>query len=244
MNPPRSPSLAQRLQERLPGINRFVAARFSRETALGLELTVALSLIALFLWAFVALADEFPEHGDLQTIDREFVGWMHLHQTPNGESLAAAISWFGYQGLIVLGVVMPIFFAARRERLRVIACLAGAIGVAGLNNVLKLAYRRVRPEFAAEYLQRMSWSFPSGHAMASLVIYGLLAFFVLEHVQGRAPRYGIVGSTMLVVAAIGASRLYLGVHYVSDVTAGFLAGGAWLGACTLAYQLARARKER
>jgi undecaprenyl-diphosphatase len=244
MNSPKSLSLGQRLGQHFPRTTRFIAARFSRETALGLELTIALSLIALLLWAFVALADEFPEHGYLQTIDREFVDWMHRHETPTGKLVAAAVSWFGYRGLIVLGVVMPLFFAVRRERLRVIVWLAGAIGVAGLNYVLKLAYHRVRPGSAAEYLERMSWSFPSGHAMAALVIYGLLAFFVLEHVQGRAARYAIVGSTMLVVAAIGLSRLYLGVHYVSDVTAGFLAGGAWLGACGLAYQLARARKER
>jgi undecaprenyl-diphosphatase len=70
----------------------------------------------------------------------------------------------------------------------------------------------------------------------------LLTYFLLERVRKPTTRRSVVAAVAVLVAAIGLSRLYLGAHYISDVTAGFLAGGAWLTACIVAYQLARSRR--
>jgi len=72
------------------------------------------------------------------------------------------------------------------------------------------------------------YSFPSGHAMVSLCFYGMLAFLIARRVKKWQYRYGIAILTMFFIAAIGVSRIYLGVHYPSDIAAGFAAGAVWL----------------
>ena len=237
-----SATIGQWFTKRFPRAARFIVARFDRETALGLELTIALLIIALFLWSFVEVAEAFPRQGALDTLDLRLIAWLHQRETPGGILLWTTISWFGSIGLILVSAVVAIFFAVRRAWLKFRIWAFAAAGVALLNQILKFAFQRTRPDFAPEALRLHSWSFPSGHAMDSLVVYGLLAYLALERIERPATRRLLVAATGLFVAAIGLSRLYLGVHYPSDVTAGFLAGAAWLTACVIAYQLARARR--
>jgi undecaprenyl-diphosphatase len=237
-------NLGQWFRERFPGISRFIAARFDREAELGLELTVALLIIALLLWSFVELSAAFPRQGAFDTLDVRVISWLHQRETPAGVMAWTAVSWFGSIGLILVSTAVAITFAARGSWLKLLVWTFAAGGVAILNQTLKFAFQRARPEFAPDTLRLHSWSFPSGHAMDSLVVYGLLAYLVLERVKWPALRRLIVVGAGLFVAAIGVSRLYLGVHYPSDVIAGFLAGGAWLTACVLAYQLARSRRPK
>jgi undecaprenyl-diphosphatase len=132
-----------------------------------------------------------------------------------------------------------LFLAARREWLRAAALAIAGLGGTLLNNVLKLIFHRGRPEFATEFITHQSWSFPSGHAMNSLVGYGFLAYLLLESTTDRRARIAILVATTIVVGLVGFSRLYLGVHYPSDVIAGFLAGGIWLLVCITGYRFAK-----
>jgi membrane-associated phospholipid phosphatase len=92
----------------------------------------------------------------------------------------------------------------------------------------KLAFGRARPGFNGEFAREDSLSFPSGHAMASMVVFGLLAyFFSLATTDRWLRRFAFVLSGALIVL-IGFSRMYLGVHYLSDVIGGYLLGGVWL----------------
>jgi undecaprenyl-diphosphatase len=116
-------------------------------------------------------------------------------------------------------------------------------GGSALCTTLKMIFQRGRPETATEFITHQTWSFPSGHAMNSLIGYGFMAYLLLERTHDRRARAAIVAATALLVGIVGFSRLYLAVHYLSDVIAGFLAGATWLLVCIGGYRFARSRIE-
>jgi len=123
------------------------------------------------------------------------------------------------------------------RHLAVLAVTCG--GGAALNGVLKLVFHRARPTFATEFHVR-SWSFPSGHAMDSLVVYGLFGYWLGRRFPHMRRFIAIV--TAALVLTIGFARIYLGVHYLSDVLAGFSAGVIWLIVCVTGYDFAERRR--
>ena len=130
--------------------------------------------------------------------------------------------------------------AARRQWILLAGWLAAFAGGGLLDAALKLAIRRPRPPYAAAFLHHYTWSFPSGHAMVSLIAYGMLAYLVVVlWTNRRSTRISIVLGAGLLIVAIGFSRLYLGVHYFSDVVGGYAAGVLWLSACVSGLEVAR-----
>jgi undecaprenyl-diphosphatase len=104
-------------------------------------------------------------------------------------------------------------------------------GGAVLNETLKAVFARPRPDGAERVLFGDSWSFPSGHAMGTFVLCGVAAYIVLRTIRSWTARALLVGLALAWSLAMGFSRIYLGVHYVSDVAAGFLVGAAWVAVC-------------
>jgi undecaprenyl-diphosphatase len=200
--------------------------------------------VFLLVWAFGAIADEIPENAWMVRLDEQALLWLQTHGGETGESFFLAISWLGAQVLAVVAVTVTLYFAFRRDWVRAIAVAASTGGGALLNFVLKTLFHRGRPEFATEFITHQTWSFPSGHAMESLVGYGFLAYLLLERTQSVAKRRAIVVCTVVLVALIGFSRLYLGVHYPSDVIGGYIAGAIWLIVCITGYRHALARIAR
>lgn len=100
-------------------------------------------------------------------------------------------------------------------------------GGAALNSLLKHLFVRTRPDLF-RVVEATGYSFPSGHAMVSLCFYGMLAFFIVRNIKSLRWRLVIISLAVLLVVAIGISRIYLGVHYPTDVIAGYTAGAMWL----------------
>lgn len=207
------------------------SARFARTW---LRLFAALAIIALLIWGFAVLADEFSEQAWLARLDLSVLNWLQLHGTERGERLFLFVSWLGAPVLFAVDIVFAIVLAMRREWRAFTIWTVAIVGGVSLDEVLKLAFHRARPDVASEFISRRSWSFPSGHAMNSLVTYVMLAYLLREYVVNERTRIAIAVGAALLILAIGFSRLYLGVHYLSDVTAGYLAGGAWTLACITA----------
>jgi membrane-associated phospholipid phosphatase len=222
-----------------PWRSRF--ARLHPTAYLGLHGVVGIALTAALLWAFFAIADEVPEHGAMVRLDVAVARWLEAHGSELGESIFARVSWLGAPVLTGVVVIAVLTFAARRDWLRAGAIALTAGGGVALNDALKMLFHRGRPETASEFITRPSWSFPSGHAMDSLIGFGFLALLLLERTTDRRARTAIVAATVVLVGAIGFSRLYLGVHYLSDVVGGFVAGAIWLMVCITGYQVARRR---
>jgi membrane-associated phospholipid phosphatase len=193
------------------------------------------------MWAFAAIADEVPEASTLVRVDHAIVTWLQTHGTEWGESVFQIVSWLGAQALVGLAVLSGIVLAVRRDWLRVCAIAITMGGGTALSTTLKTIFHRGRPEVATEFITHQTWSFPSGHAMNSLIGYGFLTYLLLEHIHDRRARAAIIVVTVLLVGVVGFSRLYLGVHYLSDVIAGFLAGATWLIVCIGGYRFAQSR---
>jgi undecaprenyl-diphosphatase len=206
---------------------------------LGMYGVAAVAATFALLWAFASLADEMAERGPLARMDAAVNRWLDLHGTEGGESVFNVITQFGSPLLAVSIVAAILWLAWRRERLEAIAlAIACSTGVL-FDNLLKWFFHRGRPGTATEFIARPTWSFPSGHAMNSIVGYGFLAALLLERARTRAQRAAIVAGAVVLVLIIGFSRLYLGVHYFSDVLGGWLAGAAWMIASVLAYRFVR-----
>lgn len=207
----------------------------------GAGLFVALAVIGLLLWAFTALADGFNEQGRIARLDLAVLNWLQQHGTESGESVFVFVSWLGAPILVTMDVVVAGLLALRHMWRWLTLWTIAIVGGVLLDEMLKLAFHRARPSVASEFITKSSWSFPSGHAMNSLVGYAMLAFLVREHLTSTRARMLVVVGAAILIAAIGFSRLYLGVHYLSDVTAGYLAGGVWVLACITAERYAIGR---
>ena len=199
-----------------------------------------LATIAL-TWLFLAIADEIPEHSALARTDILVQGWIQTHGTEFGEKVFFLVSYLGASVLATMVTAVLLWFAWHRNWNRAIAVMLTTSGGLMLSALLKMIFHRGRPETATEFITRKSWSFPSGHSMNSVIAYGFLTVLLLEHVTGHRRRIGIVMVAAILIGAIGFSRVYLGVHYMSDVAGGWIAGAAWLIICAIGYHFTQDR---
>lgn len=134
--------------------------------------------------------------------------------------------------LTVLTVVVIVILAVVGSKRRLFAFLATMTGGPLLNVLLKTHYQRPRPDAFPHLVVANGYSFPSGHSMGSMLFFGALAYvvyFSIEH--HRAWRVAAVALCIAMVLVVGLSRVYLGVHYLTDVLAGFAGGLFWIGVC-------------
>jgi membrane-associated phospholipid phosphatase len=212
--------------------HRLIATRV-RE--LGPTLVGGLLVLAGCLWAFGAVAEEVSE-GDTGLDDR-LANWLHAHATEPLTTFFEAVTKLG-NGIVLAGVTaIAAYLLARRRLFRdAVLIVLAYCGAEVLSYGLKLGFKRDRPFFTDPIATANTYSFPSGHATVSLATYGALAYVLARHVLGRA-RFAILGAAALLVSLIGFSRLYLGVHFLSDVIAGFSAGTAWVAFCVVVLDL-------
>lgn len=145
---------------------------------------------------------------------------------------------------VVLAAMLLIIIAFAPGRRPGLCATINLVGIVILNQLLKNIVQRPRPE-GYQLIMETGYSFPSGHSMVSMAFYGLLIWMVLHYVYDRRKRHWLVAALILLIFMVGISRIYLGVHYASDVLAGFFVSMAWLGTYTsfVAPQLMRVRPE-
>jgi undecaprenyl-diphosphatase len=227
-------------RSRYPGAWAFLARRFSRTEYLGLHLTVGFLLSLGALWLFAGISEDVIHHDPLTAFDLRLNNLLHRHATPAGIAVAKAVSLLG-SPVVVIGwsVVGCVVLLLRRERVLLVGWITAIAGGGLLDQALKLTFRRPRPVWEAPIAIAQGWSFPSGHAMGSLVAYGMLAYLLILHLRSLRAKAAVVAGALLLVLAIGFTRLYLGVHYFSDVVAGYAAGTVWLAVCISGLEVLR-----
>ena len=217
------------LRDPLYSTLRFIARHirgFWGALAAFLTVGVIVGLVAVAIFALFATA---VEEGVTQRLDERTLAWFESHRTSTRDEVMSQVTTLG-DGIVLwmLVIVASLFLWQTRHQWSVALLFIGVIGGSFLNEALKVAFGRARPG-AVEHLDAVSsLSFPSGHAMVSLITYGSVAYLVarLEPTPRLRTTTWVVAA--IIVFAIGISRMYLGVHYPSDVIAGFLAGLAWL----------------
>jgi membrane-associated phospholipid phosphatase len=199
----------------------------SRLRALGLPLTAALLVLGASLWAFGALAEELIE-GDT-VYDERLAEWLHGRATQPFTDLFRGITWLGNVPVLLAVTLIAVgILWAWRERTDAVFVALAFVGGQVLSNSMKLGFRRERPFFADPLATESTYSFPSGHALVSLAVYGSVALVLARRLPTRWWSILVLAAAAALVLAIGFSRLYLGVHFLSDVLAGYAAGTAWL----------------
>jgi undecaprenyl-diphosphatase len=200
---------------------------------------IGIGIVALCVLG--AITEDVVNHDPLTQFDTTVLESLHRHSSPLGVMFFASISRLGSpMTMTLLGLGGILLLAARREWIVLGGWVIALSGGGLIDHWLKVAIHRPRPSYAPELLQHASWSFPSGHAMGALVGYGMLAYvLLLLGPRTRSYRLLVVAGAALLILAIGISRLYLGVHYFSDVVGGFAAGLLWLSTCVSAVELAR-----
>ena len=190
-------------------------------------LTVGLASSALVIWAFAELADGVVE-GESRRFDRATLLWIHAHSPEWLDGPMRLVTALGY-GQVVLPLLAAVVFAfyLKGWRLSATLLLVSTTGGSLLTAVLKAVFGRARPELFESGYTASSYSFPSGHATVAVGFYGTLTLILAYRLRGFA-RWAIVAGGVLLVFLIGFSRLYLGVHYPTDVLAGFLAAPLWV----------------
>jgi membrane-associated phospholipid phosphatase len=188
------------------------------------------------LYGFGQLAEDTGERGSMVRTDDRLAVWIHDHVS---EAIVDPVRVITLAGGAVALAVLTFIGAAALARARryegAVLLLAAFVGAELLNTGLKEAFHRARPHFEHPVAPvPHSYSFPSGHASVSAAVYGALALLAVQAVRSLWARAAIGASAAGLVAAIGASRVVLDVHYLSDVLAGFSVGVAWLSACVLA----------
>jgi membrane-associated phospholipid phosphatase len=173
---------------------------------------------------FATLVDEYREDG-IFFFDKPVLLWLHAQATPLRDDLAVLLSDIGYLWGVVPFNVALLALLVVRKRYREGLFFALAVGGSALLNLAaKLHYERVRPDFWEQVVDEHSFSFPSGHAMGSATLATALVLLAW-----RTRWYWPMLVLMpLFAVAVGTARMYLGVHYPSDILAGFALAVAWV----------------
>lgn len=189
----------------------FLAMRFASELAAGEELALDKTLLLVLR----------QPHDLAQPIGPRWLQTAMLDVTALGSTTVLT--------LIVLLAIS--YLLAIRRRLVAAIVVASTAGGTLLNFVLKVSFARPRPGLVAHLVEESSMSFPSGHAASAAVIYLTLAILLASAQAARRVRWLIIAAALLVTMLIGLSRIYLGVHWPSDVVAGWAVGASWAVFC-------------
>jgi undecaprenyl-diphosphatase len=204
--------------------------------ALGVLLVAGIVVAVAGAGAFAWIAAHV-RHGSTQAFDVAVLEWLGAHRTPVVDEAMLEITFLG-TGLVVLVIVgvAALFLYLTQHRYSAWLLLASTAGGIILNNVLKLGFARPRPTVLEWQAHAMSSSFPSGHAMSAAVVYGTVAYLAARLQKHRASRVATMLVAAILIFLICLSRLYLGVHYPSDVIAGVCVGLAWAAFCMATFE--------
>jgi membrane-associated phospholipid phosphatase len=205
------------------------------------QLLLGLVFIAAVL-AFGIVVEDVFGGGDLLAFDLAVARALREQPSPAMEQFLTAVSWLGgREALAAATVAVAIRLWLTHGVVLAAGWIAAQAGGGLLNLALKESFERGRPEFAGSVLAASSWSFPSAHTMGTFILCGLGAYILLREVRRPAAAGMIVGLLLLWCALMAFSRLYLGVHYASDVVAGLIAGAAWVAVCASGFEMIRRR---
>lgn len=223
---------AVRFRRRFAPQIAFFGARLSPSGYLGLNLTVGALVLIGASWLFGGIAEDVLTGDPLTVVDVQVANWLHARATPIVTKIMLVISHVNGPLWISIYVALAVVCLALKRDWYWAICTLVTVPTGTLLNVLmKYAFHRDRPSFDHPLLSLTTYSFPSGHAAGSTLFYGLFAAYLVTKADRWRSRVVIALCAFAVVILVSLSRMYLGVHYLSDVLAGMAEGVAWLSLC-------------
>ncbi|HET6569442.1 MAG TPA: phosphatase PAP2 family protein [Rhodothermales bacterium] len=206
---------------------RFLRERFRKGGEYGLAFTLTFLAILAALWLFIALIEVITEHSTAYWLDTTVQGAVSAIRTPTRTAWAEFITDLGgTRGSVVGAVILGLILLFRRRWWALLG-LVFATGVGGLVVLgLKAFFQRPRP--LEQVIHAGGYSFPSGHAFAAMVFFGYVIYEAARHLKNKLWRAVVIVLSTLLIIGIGLSRVYLNVHYLTDVLGGFASGFVWL----------------
>ncbi|HTE47790.1 MAG TPA: phosphatase PAP2 family protein [Gemmatimonadaceae bacterium] len=200
-------------------------------TVFGIFLLSGAALAVACTWAFSEIALHVRA-GRTQAFDDAVMHWIGVHQYPALQTAMLEVTSLG-TGVVVAMIVLVagMFLWLNTHRYSAILLFVATGGGIVLDNLLKAGFNRARPRIFEWGTYAASSSFPSGHAMSSVIVYGTVAYLAARLQRNVASRVATLALAGFMIVLICASRLYLGVHFPSDVLAGVIVGLAWAGFC-------------
>ncbi len=205
-----------------------------KNTKLAFSMTLVISVLCAIGFGLIAL---YVGNTKIQNFDNTIISLVQGLEVP---LLTTIMKFFTVIGntipiviiTIMVMIVLYIFLGHRRELIFLVCVM---IGSALLNTLLKLIFQRARPDIN-RIIEVKGYSFPSGHSMAAFTLYGVIAFLIWKHIPTAIGRVAIIIMSVLFITFIGISRIYLGVHYPSDILGGYLMSACWLTGSIWVYQ--------
>lgn len=205
-------------------------AYLRRAVLRAIPLSLAVALVSLFFFAWIA--EEVLEQHTKQ-FDTQVRSYVHQFATPERTVVMRRATWLG-SGVVLGGTVVLLIVLLRRHEKRLAGLLAMAMGGAViLDQALKLSFHRPRPQPFFDIAPPHSYAFPSGHALVSFCFYSMAGWIISLRLKKRWQRAALFCAVATVIGLVGLSRIYLGVHYPSDVVAGYAAATMWMNAVAL-----------
>ena len=191
----------------------------------GIFLIGYLAILGIVAW----LCTEVWEK-EVFSFDRSFLLWIHQFANPQFDRIFLFFTALDDPPTVVTIFIITIAWLVMKRRYSdgirfTIVCAGGVL----INQVMKLFFAKPRPKLWHRLITETSFSFPSGHAVGSMVVYGFIAYILAKEMQQH--KHIIYATASLLIIAIGLSRLYLGVHYPTDIIAGYGIGFIWLITC-------------
>lgn len=191
-----------------------------------------LALAALVVAAKLRL---IPTAG-ISALDRAVEAWVVGMRAPGATDFFLLITQFGGTSVVLAVALIALCLFLWRMRTYALPFFIAVLGNSLTVAVVKESLQRARPPADFAYYLETFFSFPSGHSAVAVTVYGFIAYALARMVRGKAAKALILGAAALFILLIGASRLYLGVHYLSDVLGGFAFGALWLSIGVLAHR--------
>ncbi|MES2315808.1 MAG: phosphatase PAP2 family protein [Patescibacteria group bacterium] len=208
---------------------KIIKKRLERKVFTGLPLTIFVTVFLILLGTFLGITDSIVNSLPMVKLDASFAHFLFQIRTPSLAKAFYVITNFADQ--ITIAVIMIIslgYLFWKKELAYLYALLLTFIGTEGSVFLIKIFINRDRPGADIAYYLETSKSFPSGHSAIAMAIFGFITNYVLHHIASYKNKSLVIFAGSILIALIGFSRLYLGVHFLSDVIGGFLIGGLWL----------------
>ncbi|KOP63661.1 phosphatase PAP2 family protein (plasmid) [Priestia megaterium] len=199
-----------------------------------LMFTFILSLLSIIGFSFMATL--ISKYNIIQ-FDSTVISFIQGFESPTLTMIMKFFSFIGSTSSVIVLSLFILFFLYKvlHHRSELILFIGVVLGSSILNLILKLFFHRARPDLH-RLIEIHGYSFPSGHAMSAFAVYGVLSFLLWRHIPTRSGRSILTIISITMIILIGISRIYLGVHYPSDIIGGYLASGFWLTLAIWFYQ--------